>query len=156
MRVCWDFWWTCFIEWMRKTGKARQRPLLCPNLTEPSAKNWLHNNKLTLPQTADHNTGGSSVELNLRCALFLTFAFLFRILALHQSLGDIGYFNWRTHCWGRAPHSSTSICRKSANVVVLVTLAWTARPSWSPECSVGLRSGLLAGHSILSTPKFWR
>ena len=32
----------------------------------------------------------------------------------------------------------------------------TARPSWSPKCSVVLRSGLLAGHSILSTPRFWR
>ena len=60
------------------------------------------------------------------------------------------------HCCGMASHSSTSICRKSARVVVIFTLAWTTCPSWSHNCSVGLRSGLLAGHSILSTPKFWR
>ena len=70
--------------------------------------------------------------------------------------GRYRILQWRTHCCGRAPHSSTSICRKSASVVVLVNLARTACPNWSHECSMGLRSGLLAGHSILSTPKFWR
>ena len=59
-----------------------------------------------------------------------------------------------THCCEMASHSSTSIRRKSASVVVLVTLAWMVRPSWSHKCSMGLRSGLLAGYSILSTPKF--
>ena len=46
-------------------------------------------------------------------------------------------------------HSSTNICYKSTSVVVLVTLGQTAP-------SMGLRSRLLAGYSILSTPKFWR
>jgi len=36
-----------------------------------------------------------------------------------------------TLCCGMASHSSTSICPKSANVVVLITLAWTEGPSWS-------------------------
>ena len=39
-----------------------------------------------------------------------------------------------THCCGMASQSSTRICRKSANVVVLVTLAWTAGPNWSHKC----------------------
>ena len=56
-----------------------------------------------------------------------------------------------THCYGMTSFSSTSIC-----VVVLVTLARMAHPSWSHNCSLGLRWGLLAGHSLLSTPKFWR
>ena len=61
-----------------------------------------------------------------------------------------------TFCCGMASHSSMRICGKSANMVLLVTLARTARPSWPHKCSIGLRSGLTAGHSILSTPKFWR
>ena len=64
--------------------------------------------------------------------------------------------NLATFCCGMASHSSMRICCKSANVVLLVTLRRTARPSWSHKCSIGLRSGLTAGHSILSTPTFWR
>ena len=40
----------------------------------------------------------------------------------------------------------------TANVVLLVTLRHTARH----KCSIGLRSGLTAGYSILFTSKFWR
>ena len=36
-----------------------------------------------------------------------------------------------THCCGMASHSSTRICRKSANMFAMVSLARTARPSWS-------------------------
>ena len=53
-------------------------------------------------------------------------------------------------------HSSTRNRCRSASVVVLVTLTRTARPSWIHKYSIGLRSGLMAGHSILSTPTFWR
>ena len=60
-----------------------------------------------------------------------------------------------THCWGIVSHSSTSICRKWANVVVLGTLTKTACASWSYKCSMRLRSWLQTGRSILSTPEFW-
>ena len=77
----------------------------------------------------------------------------------HTLLWDgIPFFNQYLviHCCEMTSHSSTSNCHKSANVVVLVTLARTARLSWSHKFSMGLSSGLLAGHSILSTPTFWR
>ena len=57
---------------------------------------------------------------------------------------------------GMAFHSSTRISRRSASVVRSVTLCLTDRPSWSHKCSMGLRSGLFAGYSILSMPSFCR
>lgn len=57
------------------------------------------------------------------------------------------------YCYGLASHSSTIICFKLASVVVFDTLQQTAHLSWSHKCSVGLRSGLQTGHSILSASK---
>ena len=62
--------------------------------------------------------------------------------------------NLATFCCGMASHSSIRICRKSANVVLLVTLLQLDQANH--KCWIGLRSGLTAGHSILSIPKFWR
>lgn len=56
-----------------------------------------------------------------------------------------------TQCCGMASHSSTSICHKSVNVVVLVTPEQTSRPRWLQRCSVGLR--LTAGRPFLDKPR---
>ena len=53
--------------------------------------------------------------------------------------------------WGIAFHSSRSIRLRSRIVETGVICLRTARPSWSHRCSMGLRSGLHAGHSIRST-----
>ena len=58
--------------------------------------------------------------------------------------------------WGIAFHSSRSIRLRSRRVETGVICLCTARPSWSHRCSMGLRSGLHAGHSIRSTRWAWR
>ena len=71
--------------------------------------------------------------------------------ALHLLL--ILFTNLATRACGMAFHSSTRIRRSSANIVRSVTLCLTDLPSsWSYNRSIELRSGLFAGHSILSTP----
>ena len=58
--------------------------------------------------------------------------------------------------WGIPFHSSRSIRLRSRRVETCVICLRTARPSWSHTCSMGLRSGLHAGHSIRSTRWAWR
>ena len=56
-----------------------------------------------------------------------------------------------TLCCGMSSHSSTSICPRSANMVVLVTLERTAGPSWSQN-GVQWGWGQDCRQAILSTP----
>ena len=58
-----------------------------------------------------------------------------------------------THCWTMTSQSSTSICCKPANMVVLVILEQTARPSWFHKCSMGW--GQKCWQAIPSSPLWW-
>ena len=48
-------------------------------------------------------------------------------------------------------HSCTNACSSSRRFCTGGSLSLTFRPSWSQRCSIGLRSGLLAGHGRVFT-----
>lgn len=70
-------------------------------------------------------------------------------------LGVVEELQYIMHWCGIASHS-TYVSLKSSIVFLSVILAQNRSPKLIPQCSVGLRSGLLMGCSIIPLPKFWR
>ena len=68
----------------------------------------------------------------------------------HRRLTDMAY-RWR-NAWGMASHSCWSRPRRAGSVAGGGWFSRTCLSRWSQKCSIGLRSGLQAGQSILTTP----